>query len=155
MARAIGSVVPGSAPLPAPLLGWERGDGPCRLLELLCCTCRSPHRARGLDGRGGAARGFLPDLRLNLGGKGRVLAKVVAHVLAVLAKTLVAVGHPGPALLEDHVLERGVDERALARDALVEQDVELRRAEGRRHLVLDHLHLHPCTYRVEPGFDDL
>src|SRR5207244_11870387 len=85
----------------------------------------------------------------------RVLAQVVAHVLPALAEALVAVRHPGPALLEDPILDRGVDQRALARDALVEEDVELRRAERRRDLVLDDLDLHSRPDRVEAVLDHL
>src|SRR6266851_10227711 len=73
--------------------------------------------------------------------EGRVLAQVVAHVLASLPEALIAIRHPRAALVEDRVLEGCVDERALTRDTLVEEDVELRGPERRRDLVLDHLHL--------------
>src|SRR4029077_12852996 len=79
----------------------------------------------------------------------------VANVLATLAETVIAVRHPGPALLEDAVLERGIDERAFPRDAFVEEDVELGRPERRRDLVLEHLDLDAGAHRVEPRLDDL
>src|SRR6476660_7647792 len=71
-----------------------------RGLELFCCTGRSPYGAGGLDGRGCSGR-LLAHFGLDLSGQCRVLTQVVAHVLAALAQTLVTIGHPGPALLED------------------------------------------------------
>src|SRR5487761_403914 len=100
-------------------LGWGR-------LEVLCRTCGSPHDTRRLrDGRRRPAGCLLPDPRLHLGGKRRVLTEIVADVFPALAQALVAVGHPGPALLENPVLDRRIDQRALARDPFVEEDVEL------------------------------
>src|SRR2546425_11743153 len=133
------------------------GGGLCRL-ELLDATGRVRGKAPGrspLHHLRGPARGLGADRGLDLGRKRRVLAQVVAHVLATLTETLIAIRHPRPALLQDPVLKRGVDERALTRDALVEQDVELGRAERRRDLVLHHLDLHPGSNRVEARLDHL
>src|SRR4029077_17514141 len=107
------------------------------------------HRLRG------PARSLGADSRLDFGSERRVLAQVVAHVLAPLAEALVAIRHPGPALIQDPVLERCVDKRALARDAFVEEDVELGGAERWRDLVLHHFDLHSGADRIEAGLDDL
>src|SRR5260370_35131705 len=85
----------------------------------------------------------------------RVLAQVVADVLSTLAQPLVAVRHPGAALLQHAVFDRGVDQRAFARDALVEEDVEFGRTERRCDLVLHHLYLDPSPYPIEAGLDHL
>src|SRR5919204_1062307 len=123
-------------------------------LELLRGTGRSPDRPAYLQRRCAGA-GLLPHLALDLRGEARVLPQVVADVLATLSQALVAVGHPRPALLEDRVLDRRVDERALARDAFVEKDVELGRAERRSHLVLDDLDLDARAHRVQAVLDHL
>src|SRR5581483_4221644 len=117
-------------------------------------TAAGAHRGGGPERRR-LAGGLFADALLDLAGQRRVLAEEVAHVFATLAEPHVSEGHPGAALLDDTVLDRGVDERALPRDALVEQDVELGRAEGRRHLVLDDLHLGPGANRVEAALDGL
>src|SRR6185312_4512953 len=88
-------------------------------LELLCGTRERPWRAAGHPQRRRGGGGFLAHLCLDLGGQRRVLAKVVANVVATLTETLVPERHPRPALLEDPVLDRGVDQRPLARDAFV------------------------------------
>src|SRR5438093_7193659 len=77
------------------------------------------------------------DLRRDLG----MLAQEVARVLAALADAVAAEGVPGPGLLDDALLGRDVDQLSLLGDAGAVQDVELRLAERRRHLVLHHLHL--------------
>src|SRR5438552_14837255 len=123
-------------------------------LELLRGTSRSPYgtyRSEGRRGRGG----LLAHPCFDLGREGRVLAQVIADVVSALAEALIAVGHPGPALVKDPVLDRGVDQRSLARDAFVEKNVELSRSERRRHLVLDHLDLHSVSDRIEAVLDDL
>ena len=53
-----------------------------------------------------------------------------------------------PGLLDDLVLQRHVQHRALPRDALAVGDVELGLLERRRHLVLDDLHPHPVADRL-------
>src|SRR5438067_3718200 len=123
-------------------------------LELLRGTSRGPDGRARLAGSH-TPRSLLAHPGFDLGGQGRVLAQVVADVIATLAEAVVAVRHPGAALIEDAVLDRGVDQRALTRDAFVEQDVELGGPERRRDLVLDHLDLHPVADRIEAVLDDL
>src|SRR5205807_5777951 len=60
-------------------------------------------------------------------------------VFASLAEAHVAVGEPGAGLLDDLVLDTDVDELAGLGDPLAVADVELRLAERRGALVLDHL----------------
>src|SRR5438045_2278185 len=64
-----------------------------------------------------------------------------ARVLAPLADALGLVGVPGARLLDDPLLDAGVEDRARLGDALAVEDVELRLAEGRRQLVLHHFDL--------------
>src|SRR6266516_3863551 len=77
------------------------------------------------------------DLRRDLG----MLAQEIASVLASLADAVATEGVPGTGLLDDALLGRDVDQLSLLGDAAAVQDVELRLAERRRHLVLYHLHL--------------
>src|SRR2546427_3177585 len=84
------------------------------------------------------------DLRRDLG----VLAQEVARVLAPLADAVAAEGVPGAGLLDDALLGRDVDQLSLLGDAGAVQDVELRLAERRRHLVLHHLHLGAAADRL-------
>src|SRR5439155_506739 len=65
----------------------------------------------------------------------------VARVLAALTDAVATEGVPGAGLLDDTLLGRDVDQLSLLGDAGAVQDVELRLAERRRHLVLHHLHL--------------
>src|SRR5207247_1448484 len=118
------------------------------LLPATGCDLHGHHLGRRLT-----TRGCCPDLGFDLARQRRVLAQVVAHVLASLPEALIAIRHPRAALVEDRVLQRRVDERALARDAFVEQDVELRGSERWRDLVLDHLDLDSGADRVEPVLD--
>src|SRR5206468_11002781 len=61
--------------------------------------------------------------------------------LAPLADALGLVGVPGARLLDDPLLDAGVEDRAGLRDALAVKNVELRLAERSRQLVLHHLDL--------------
>ena len=70
-----------------------------------------------------------------------VVLQELPRVLAALAHALAVEGVPGARLLDDLVVDAEVEEVALLADALAVEDVELGLAEGRRHLVLDHLHL--------------
>src|SRR5438093_1090434 len=70
-----------------------------------------------------------------------MFAQEVAGVLAALADAIAAESVPGAGLLDDALLGRDVDQLSLLGDAGAVQDVELRLAERRRHLVLHHLHL--------------
>src|SRR5688572_14940258 len=56
-----------------------------------------------------------------------------------LTQLLTLVGEPGARLLHDPELDTEIDDRPLPADALAVHDVELRLAEGRGALVLDHL----------------
>src|SRR5215210_1684 len=71
-----------------------------------------------------------------------VLFEEQLGVLAALPEAFVAVGEPGPALLDHVVLYPDVEQAALARDPLTVHHVELNRLERRRHLVL---------YDLDPG----
>src|SRR5688572_8671351 len=62
------------------------------------------------------------------------------RVLAALAEALAAVGEPRAGLLDDVALDGFVEQITFARNAFAVHDVELGLAEGRGHLVLDHLH---------------
>src|SRR5947199_6399875 len=77
------------------------------------------------------------DLRRDLG----MLAQEVARVLTALADAVATEGVPGAGLLDDTLLGRDVDQLSLLGDAGAVQDVELRLAERRGHLLLHHLHL--------------
>src|SRR5215210_7686218 len=68
-----------------------------------------------------------------------VLLEELLGVLAALPEAFVAVGEPGPALLDHAVLDAHVEQAALARDPLPVHHVELNHLERRRHLVLYHL----------------
>src|SRR5947209_1179386 len=116
---------------PIPRRGWDRGRG-----------------RRGLRWWTRRAGGFRPHLRVDLTRQAGILSQKVAHVLTTLAEAHVAVRHPGAALLHDPELDSGVNQGALSRDALVEQDVELGIAERRRDLVLDDLDLHTVANAV-------
>src|SRR5689334_9030667 len=61
-------------------------------------------------------------------------------VLAALTETLAGVGKPRPALFDDPLLDREIDQIAFARDALAIHHVELGFAERGRDLVLHDLH---------------
>src|SRR5262249_34116958 len=91
--------------------------------------------------RVGAQPELLSDLAFDGGRDLGMLAQEVARVLAALADALAPERVPGPGLLEDALLRRDVDELALLREAGAVEDVELRRAERRRDLVLHDLHL--------------
>src|SRR3954471_870593 len=69
-----------------------------------------------------------------------VLGKEGLGVLPPLSELLALVGEPGPGLLHQPEVDPHIDEGALTADALAVRDVELRLAEGRCALVLDHLH---------------
>src|SRR5512139_457550 len=99
-----------------------------------------------LDGRGRLDRRHL--LRQKLGADslldgGRdvlVLEQEVARVFLALADALALEAVPGARLLDDVLLHAEIDDFAFARNAGAVQDLELRRLERRRDLVLDDLH---------------
>src|SRR5687768_12887526 len=90
------------------------------------------HAARDADG--------LADLALDLVGDGGVLAQELAAVVLALADLLALVGVPGAGFFHDAMVHAHLDDLALARDALVVEDVEVGDLEGRSDLVLHHLH---------------
>src|SRR5690348_11652677 len=68
----------------------------------------------------------LADLLLDLLGDGGVVAQELARVVLPLADLLALVGVPGAGLLDDAVVHPELDDLALAGDALVVEDVEIR-----------------------------
>src|SRR5450631_2970959 len=93
---------------------------------------RLGHATRDADG--------LADLLLDLLRHRRILAEELARVVLALADLLALVGVPGAGLLDDAVVDAHLDDLTLARDALVVEDVEVRRLERGRDLVLHDLH---------------
>ena len=92
---------------------------------------------------------------VDLGHQLRVLDEERLHVLPALAELLTLVGEPGARLLDEPEVDRDVEERALAADALAVHDVELGLLEGGRALVLDHLDPGPVADHVGPVLDRL
>src|SRR6184192_1795229 len=84
-------------------------------------------------------------LRFDLRGDVLVLAEELLGVLAALSDALLAVVDPRTGLVEDRGREPHVEKSALARDALVREDLDLGDAERRRDLVLHDLDLHPAA----------
>src|SRR5436305_2515064 len=130
-------------------------------------TCQAPLRPRGvrrsagrvllhrldasalfleLDGRGRRGRARTDDAELLVEAGLDVLEDLgtqleeVPRVFAALPDPLAAVAEPGAALLDEVVLHGEVEEVAFPGDPLAIEDVELHLAEGRRDLVLHHLH---------------
>src|SRR5436190_11767156 len=83
---------------------------------------------------------FLPHAILNGLADRRIFLEELLGVLAPLTKTLPAEGEPRTTLLDDPLFDSQVEQIAFARDAFAVHHVEFRLAEGRRHLVLHHLH---------------
>src|SRR5439155_1557368 len=78
------------------------------------------------------------------------------RVLAALADPLVLERVPGAGLLDDPLLDAGIEDRARLRDALAVNHVELGLAERRRELDLHDLHRGTLAQRVGAllhGFD--
>src|SRR5437588_835855 len=101
-------------------------------------------------------------LRFDLRGDVLVLAEELLGVLAALSDALLAVVDPRTGLVEDRGREPHVEKSALARDALVREDLDLGDAERRRDLVLHDLDLHPAAdhddvdrARADEGIGDL
>ena len=90
----------------------------------------------------------LEQLRLDLAGGLGVLGQVLLGVVAALAEPQLAVGEERARLLDQVVLQREVEQAALVGDPGPVLDVELGLAEGRRDLVLDHLHPDPVADRL-------
>src|SRR5579862_1025319 len=94
-----------------------------------------------------------PNLRRDLLEKIGILAQEIAHVLATLPETHVAIREPGAALVDDVGVDAHVEHAAGVRDALVVQDVELGRAERRGDLVLDNFDFDTAADDVEALLD--
>ena len=76
-------------------------------------------------------------------------------VLPALAELLTLVGEPGTRLLDEPEVDRDVEERPFAADALAVHDVELGLLERCRALVLDDLDPRPVADHVGPVLDRL
>src|SRR5439155_21985775 len=111
------------------------------------CASRSPAAGRAALGsrtRRGARmarllqRGRRPqservtDLDLEVVERGRVLLQPLLGVLPPLPDPFVLEGVPGARLLDEALLDRGVEDRARLGDTLAVEHVELRLAERRR-----------------------
>src|SRR6202008_1189710 len=68
-----------------------------------------------------------------------VTLQVRARIVLALPDAVALVGIPGAGLLDDALGGAELDDLPLAGDPLAVHDLELRLAEGRRHLVLHHL----------------
>src|SRR5215469_1423941 len=79
------------------------------------------------------------DLFLDLARHLAIALQVVARIVLALADAIALVGIPRAGLLDDALRGAELDDLALAGDPLAVHDLELRLAEGRRHLVLHHL----------------
>ena len=85
----------------------------------------------------------LAYLLIEISGEFRVLLKVLDAVIPALAKAFLAVGEPSSAFLDDFSIDRIIQQYPHLRYALPVNQIEFGGPEGRGHLVLDHLHLHP------------
>src|SRR4051812_9664812 len=70
----------------------------------------------------------------------RVVLEELLDVFAALTEALAVIGEPRAALFDDALVDREVEQVPGLRNAFAVHDVELGLAEGRRDLVLDHLH---------------
>src|SRR5919108_482849 len=77
-----------------------------------------------------------------------MLAQERGCVLAALSEPLVPVAEIRTRLLDELALEPNVEDAAFPGDPVPVDDVELGLAEGRRDLVLDHLHAHAVAHRL-------
>src|ERR1035438_6501012 len=71
----------------------------------------------------------------------RIVLQELPRILASLADPVALIAEPGTALLDDVLRHSLIQQVAFLGNAFAVDDVELRLAEWRRHLVLDHLHL--------------
>src|SRR5579862_1809596 len=78
---------------------------------------RLGHAARDTDG--------LANLLLDLDRHGGIFLEELARIVLALADLLALVGVPGAGFLDDAVVHAHLDDLALARDALVVEDVEV------------------------------
>src|SRR5262252_3947596 len=99
---------PASYAVPSGGLELLRGTGRGPLSRK--CARRAPSGGRACLDRSCTGCGLLPHLGVDLGCEAGILAQVVADVLPALTETLVSVRHPRPTLLEDRVLDGGIDQ---------------------------------------------
>src|SRR5262245_2892447 len=125
----------GSATIPRPSSRWHAENWGLR------SPAKSSSRSRTSNSRDfvGDEAQFLSDLFLDRLECRRVVLQELLDVLAALTQTLAAEREPRAALLDDLLVDRQIEQVALARDALAVHHVELGFAEGRRDLVLDDL----------------
>src|SRR5207247_10413552 len=95
------------------------------------------------------------DPRENLLRDVRMLAEEGRRVLASLAQPLVLEAEVRAGLLDDLPFERRVPHRPLPGDPGAVDDVELGLLEGRRDLVLDHLHAHAVAEGLDAVLERL
>src|SRR5262249_13760927 len=107
--------------------------------------CLAVHFRPG--GRAGRQAALLQDSAANLIGQRRVVSQVLLCIFASLAQPPVAVAEPGAALLDYLVFQAQIQQVALAANAPVVHQVELRLFEWRRHLVFHYSNLDPRTDR--------
>src|SRR5690606_20871030 len=108
-----------------------RRESSCLAMDDRAMRMATTKKSVGLGGLGRfghAARDAdrLADPLLDLVGDGRIFLQELARVVLALADLLALVGVPGAGLLDDAVLHAQLDDLALARDALVVEDVEIR-----------------------------
>src|SRR6476620_10992223 len=96
----------------------------------------------------GADPQLLLDLLLDLVGEVGVVPQEVADVLLALAELVALVGVPSAGLLHEALLDTGIDDAALAAEALPPEQVELGLLERGSDLVLHDLDPDPAADRV-------
>src|SRR5690242_10457925 len=119
---------------------WRRHGGNSSIAAAGRCTRRSR------SSRDQAQR--LPHLGIEFRQDILVVLQELTGILASLANAFTLVAEPGAGLLENVVVHRQIEQIAFSGNPFAVQDVELRLAERRRYLVLDHLDLGP-----RPGND--
>src|SRR5581483_4163328 len=85
----------------------------------------------------------------------RILLQKDSRVFATLAHALAAEADPRTGLLQHSFLDAQIDQVALARDSFAVQNIELRFAKRRRHLVLHHFRARPRTDHLVAFLDRL
>ena len=82
---------------------------------------------------------MLDELALDFITQGTIFLQQGAHIFPALPQLFRTVGEPRPALVHNAGLNGHIQHFPGAGDARPPNDIELRLAEGRSHLVLDHL----------------
>src|SRR5204863_2230158 len=120
---------------------WHRRLGRFRLRGSVGYLHLAGGRGRAVSGLRRLEADQREQLHLDLARDVLVLLQEHARVFPALADALLPEAEPGAGLGDDVAVDGVVDQLALARDPFVVEDVELRLAERRGDLVLDHLHL--------------